>query len=131
MGDPVKIVDLAREMITLSGFRPEIDIKIEFIGMRPGEKLFEELSIEGEDVSQTSHPKIGIWNKRAVELDWIRGHVERLLADADALDRDGLRGRLKEIVPEFLMESPPAMTEGPDRSPAPKVAAAPLNVAAG
>ncbi|MCA9242592.1 MAG: polysaccharide biosynthesis protein, partial [Phycisphaerales bacterium] len=67
MGEPVKIVDLARDLITLSGFRPDEDIEITFTGMRPGEKLYEELMIEGEDVSHTSHPKIGIWRRRVEE----------------------------------------------------------------
>ena len=55
MGEPVKIVDLARELITLSGFRPGEDIEITYSGLRPGEKLFEELSIEGEDMLPTKH----------------------------------------------------------------------------
>ncbi|KKK69474.1 hypothetical protein LCGC14_2933680, partial [marine sediment metagenome] len=59
MGEPVKIVDLARELITLSGFRPGEDIEIVFTGTRPGEKLFEELSIKGEDMQPTRHSKIG------------------------------------------------------------------------
>ena len=63
MGEPVKIVDLAKELITLSGFRPGEDIEIIFTGTRPGEKLFEELSIKGEDMVPTRHPKIGIWQR--------------------------------------------------------------------
>ncbi|MFA6175352.1 MAG: nucleoside-diphosphate sugar epimerase/dehydratase [Phycisphaerae bacterium] len=58
MGDPVKIVDLARQMIELSGFKPDEDIKIEFTGLRPGEKLFEEPIHENENVRRTTHPKI-------------------------------------------------------------------------
>src|SRR3989339_1665037 len=61
MGEPVKIVDLANMLITLSGFRPGEDIEIVFTGPRPGEKLFEELRIEGEGMQRTRHPKIGIW----------------------------------------------------------------------
>jgi FlaA1/EpsC-like NDP-sugar epimerase len=58
MGEPVKIVDLARQMIELSGFKPEEDIKIEFTGLRPGEKLYEEPIHEMENVEPTSHPKV-------------------------------------------------------------------------
>ncbi len=65
MGEPVKIVDLARDLITLSGFRPDEDIEIEFTGMRPGEKLFEELSTDAEHADKTKHPKVFI------------GHTER------------------------------------------------------
>ncbi|MCH8473651.1 MAG: polysaccharide biosynthesis protein [Opitutales bacterium] len=58
MGKSVKIIDLAKKMIELSGLEPEVDIEIEFTGLRPGEKLYEELSHEGEDKAKTSHPKI-------------------------------------------------------------------------
>src|SRR5207302_7035403 len=58
MGEPVKIIDLARNLILLSGFRPETDIKISFSGIRPGEKLFEELSTADESTLDTYHEKI-------------------------------------------------------------------------
>ncbi len=112
MGDPVKIVDLARDLITLSGFRPGEDIEIVFTGMRPGEKLYEELSIEGEDVSRTTHPKIGIWQHRTENWDTLVPALESLIAEADGLDRDGLRRRLKTLVPEFYLETPPPLTNG-------------------
>jgi len=106
MGEPVRIVDLARDLIRLSGFRPGEDIDIVFTGVRPGEKLFEELSIEGEDVSRTSHPKIGIWKKRPVDWDGLTQAIDELIRDADQLDRDGIRRRLKQVVPEFHLEPP-------------------------
>ncbi|TWT39977.1 UDP-N-acetyl-alpha-D-glucosamine C6 dehydratase [Phycisphaerae bacterium RAS1] len=108
MGEPVKILDLARDLITLSGFRPDEDIKIEFCGIRPGEKLFEELAIEGEDVARTPHPKIGIWNNVPAEWDVLVPAIDALFADADALTRDDLRQRMKGIVPEFYLEAPPS-----------------------
>lgn len=58
MGEPVKIIDLARSLITLSGFEPNVDIKIEFIGLRPGEKLYEELLMAEEGITDTRHEKI-------------------------------------------------------------------------
>jgi FlaA1/EpsC-like NDP-sugar epimerase len=109
MGEQVKIVDLAREMITLSGFRPEVDIKIEFCGVRPGEKLYEELAIDGEGVSRTAHPKIGIWQNIPVDWDTLVPAVDRLVSDADRLTREEARRRLKELVPEFHLEPPPPL----------------------
>lgn len=106
MGEPVKIVDLARDLITLSGFRPEEDIEIQFVGVRPGEKLYEELAIEGEGVSRTAHPKIGIWQKRPVDWSGLLRAMEGLLNDANTLDREQTRHRLKAVVPEFYLESP-------------------------
>ncbi len=108
MGEPVKIVDLARDLITLSGFRPGEDIEIKYVGVRPGEKLYEELAIEGEDVSRTAHSKIGIWQKRSEDWDELLKTMDGLLADADSLDREQTRQRLKEAVPEFYLVTPPA-----------------------
>jgi FlaA1/EpsC-like NDP-sugar epimerase len=105
MGEPVKIVDLARDLITLSGFRPDEDIEIEFVGVRPGEKLYEELAIEGEDVSRTAHPKIGIWRKRSEDWNGLLQAIAGLLDDANKLDRDATRRRLKEVVPEFILDT--------------------------
>jgi FlaA1/EpsC-like NDP-sugar epimerase len=113
MGEPVRIVDLARDLITLSGFRPGEDIEIVFSGVRPGEKLFEELSIEGEDVSRTSHPKIGIWTKRSVDWDDLKQIMDGLMRDADTLDRETTRERLRRIVPEFHLETPGVVASSP------------------
>lgn len=107
MGEPVRILDLARDLITLSGFRPGEDIEIVFTGVRPGEKLFEELAIQGEDIARTSHPKIGIWKKIPVDYQFVCDAVERLVEDADQLDAKQLRARLKQVVPEFYLEPPP------------------------
>lgn len=112
MGEPVKIVDLARDLITLSGFRPDEDIKIEFTGMRPGEKLFEELSIAGEDVSQTAHPKIGVWRRRRENFDALVARMDTLLDECDDLPREAIRARLKDIVPEFYLEPPDPAENG-------------------
>ncbi|HPM24424.1 MAG TPA: polysaccharide biosynthesis protein, partial [Phycisphaerae bacterium] len=111
MGEQVKIVDLARQMITLSGFRPDVDIKIAFCGMRPGEKLYEELAIDGEGVSRTAHPKIGIWQNIPTDWDTLVRDIDRLVADADTLSREEARQRLKEIVPAFHLEPPPPRIE--------------------
>ncbi|MBZ0118155.1 MAG: polysaccharide biosynthesis protein, partial [Sandaracinaceae bacterium] len=69
MGEPVKIVDLARDLIRLSGFRPDEDIEIQFTGVRPGEKLFEELSLDAEHAGKTKHPKIFVGRRPAAEWD--------------------------------------------------------------
>lgn len=108
MGEPVKIVDLARDLITLSGLRPGEDIEIVFTGIRPGEKLYEELSIEGEDVARTGHPKIGIWRNIQPDWDALLDWMGKALRDADSISRDELRRRFKDIVPEFHIEAPAA-----------------------
>ncbi len=120
MGEPVKIVNLARDLITLSGFRPGEDIEIIFTGIRPGEKLYEELAIDGEDVSRTAHPKIGIWKKKPEDWDALIQAMDALLADADKLDRSAARVRLTKMVPEFKLESAPPPLPAPEpRKPAP------------
>jgi len=101
MGKPVKIADLAHKMIRLSGKVPDEDIQIEFVGLRPGEKLYEELLIESERVVDTAFDKIKICNSsRAIEDEELYGYLEkfRLLIDGGA-DQDSCRGLLKMMVP--------------------------------
>ena len=102
MGEPVKIVDLARELITLSGFRPGEDIEIEFSGLRPGEKLFEELSIEGEDMIATEHPKIAIWKTISKDRQTLRSGIEKVIDIAHTQDRSKIVATVKELIPEFI-----------------------------
>ncbi|MHC5181307.1 MAG: polysaccharide biosynthesis protein [Planctomycetota bacterium] len=102
MGEPVKIVDLARELITLSGFRPGEDIEIEFSGLRPGEKLFEELSIEGEDMIPTDHPKIAIWKTIAKDRETLYAGIEKIVGIAHTQDRSKIVAAIKELIPEFI-----------------------------
>jgi len=102
MGEPVKIVDLARELITLSGFRPGEDIEIEFSGLRPGEKLFEELSIVGENMLPTNHPKIAVWKNIPKDRQTLREGIENLLTVAHTQNRKQIIETLKGLVPEFI-----------------------------
>jgi len=101
MGEPVKIVDLARDMITLSGFRPEVDIEVEFLGVRPGEKLFEELRTSGEDVLPTHHEKIFVWQNRGCTRDEMLQALDQLRAVFDGADGRQMREALRQIVPEY------------------------------
>lgn len=125
MGEPVKIVDLAREMITLSGLRPDEDIKIEFTGVRPGEKLYEELMIEGEGVSRTQHPKIGIWQSKPVDFEPLRASIDEIVSRADTLSRDEIRAWMKGLVPEYRLNG------SPERPPAPIPSVAEVKAANG
>jgi len=101
MGEPVKIVDLAREMITLSGLRPGEDIEIQFSGIRPGEKLYEELSVLGENMGKTTHDKIYVWRNKKEDWPRVCAAMDDLVANADTLTHEELRRRLVAIVPEF------------------------------
>ena len=104
MGEPVKIADLARVLITLSGFRPGEDIEVVFTGTRPGEKLFEELSIKGEDMLPTRHPKIGILKTIVTDRDGLRAGIEELVNIAKAQNRNEIIPKIKELVPEYIGE---------------------------
>ena len=127
MGTPVRIVDLARDMITLSGFRPDIDVKIEFQGMRPGEKLFEELRITGEDVLPTPHRKIFVWQSRYCAVEDVAKALGRLEAVANGASADEVKRALKSVVPEFEppIASPPAPATGAGAPP--RLGPAPAN----
>jgi FlaA1/EpsC-like NDP-sugar epimerase len=89
MGEPVKIVDLARNMIRLSGKEPETDIAIAFVGVRPGEKLHEELWTAGETVGATSHPKILRAARAPIDGAWLDEELtdlERMVERGETLD---------------------------------------------
>ena len=102
MGEPVRIVDLAKELITLSGFRPGEDIEIVFTGARPGEKLFEELRIEGEDMQRTRHPKISVWRNIPMDRACLRAAIADLLdMAASPQGHEVLARRIKDLVPEY------------------------------
>lgn len=101
MGDPVKIVDLARNLILLSGLRPGEDIRIEFSGIRPGEKLYEELQSFQESTLPTSHKKVKIFTGPLVSIDEMKVSIDSLRRICAARDVTQLLLQLKEIVPEY------------------------------
>jgi FlaA1/EpsC-like NDP-sugar epimerase len=101
MGKPVRILDLANEMIRLSGLTPGEDIEIEFVGLRPGEKLFEELCADGENTAQTHHPKIMRFVSPLPQLRDLAPLLADLEEDVVRLSPDELKLRLQKIVPEY------------------------------
>jgi FlaA1/EpsC-like NDP-sugar epimerase len=101
MGEPIKIVDLARNLIMLSGLEPDKDIPIVFSGLRPGEKLFEELRLTGEGIKDTAHEKIRVFDGGPVNLVQVRTWLDELAMLVDSRNLYGLVSKLKEIVPEY------------------------------
>lgn len=101
MGSPVKIVDLARSLIELSGLKPGEDIEIEFVGLRPGEKLFEELSHRGENITSTHHPKIMRFVSEPQPLPKVKGIFENLSHELHRAEPGQIKVLLKEAVPEY------------------------------
>jgi len=110
MGTPVKIADMARDLIRLSGKEPDQDIEIKYTGLRPGEKLFEEIVGQGEDLLPTDHDKIMMirpnqdWNGHETQeafCRWLNLIVQELYALAEKQDGCGIRDKLKELVPDY------------------------------
>ncbi len=104
MGQPVRIVDLACDLIRLHGLEPDKDIHISFIGLRPGEKLYEELITAGEGIVPTSHEKIMVLRGHSCPPDALLEQVEELLAIARFSDDSAIKRQLREIVPEYTPE---------------------------
>ena len=113
MGIPVKILDMARDLIRLSGKEPDKDIEIRFTGLRQGEKLYEELITEGEGLVETPHEKImvlkadnrwsGFTSQDAFRENLLK-QLDLLYELANRHDADGIRKKMKEIVPDYEMQ---------------------------
>jgi len=101
MGMPIKIVDMARNLIRQSGFEPDADIEIKFTGLRPGEKLYEELITEGEGILNTPHEKIFVLRGNTCDIEWLNRKIDDLVKLAIGQDSFGIKSKLKEIVPEY------------------------------
>jgi len=110
MGTPVKIADMARDLIRLSGKEPDVDIKIVYTGLREGEKLYEELITVGEDILPTGHEKVMVLRsnshfKSVKESQETRKNLcnklDELAEIAARYDAKGIKIKLKEIVPEY------------------------------
>ncbi|TAH09095.1 MAG: polysaccharide biosynthesis protein, partial [Sphingobacteriia bacterium] len=103
MGQPVKIVDLARKMIKLSGLEPDDDIKIEYSGLRPGEKLYEELLNNAENTLNTYHEKILIAKTRTLDYPTLSVKIDELIGPAKRQESVTLVvTAMKQLVPEFV-----------------------------
>jgi len=126
MGKSVKIVDLARQMIELSGLKPDEDIQIEFVGIRPGEKLFEELTHTGENFVPTTHPKICRFISAPVELARMRETLERLRGHLHRTGARQIKLLLREAVPDYTPYLPPSEASPPAVAEPPNSAAAPV-----
>lgn len=102
MGTPICIADMARDLIRLSGFKPDEDIEIKEIGLRPGEKLFEELITQGEGSQETGHEEIMVLRSdNHISMEEMNGHIERLVRLAQAADAKGIKEELKRVVREY------------------------------
>ena len=101
MGNPVRIIDLARQMIELSGFVPGEDIKIEITGLRPGEKLFEELSHASENMAPTAHPKVMRFVTEPLPFAFVRTAIDEFVRCVGRAEPQHLKQMLQDLIPEY------------------------------
>ena len=101
MGEPIKILDLAQDLIRLSGLEVDTDIKIEFTGLEPGEKLYEELLTPQEGVTATKHQRIFVAQLEQIAERQLLSQIEELSQLADALDSEGIVTKFQELVPTY------------------------------
>ena len=104
MGEPVRIDDLARNMIRLSGYEPDVDIEIRYVGLRPGEKLYEELLLDEEGIRSTANQLIHIGKPLEIDEDGFRSQLAALEVLCHQPDGD-VRPLLREIVPTYQPEN--------------------------
>ncbi len=101
MGTPIKIADIAKDLIRLSGLEPGVDIDIEYIGLRPGEKLYEELITEGEGIVPTRHEKILVLKGANCDMAMLNGRIEELRVLSFSQNACAIREKIKEMIPEY------------------------------
>lgn len=106
MGQPIRILDLAKELIAANGLRVDDDIEIQFTGIRPGEKLYEELSCDNEQIRPSGHDKICVWQLPPAQRDEVE-QAMRLLSSVTSAGRDQAVGALMQCVPEYRPETVP------------------------
>ena len=115
MGEPVKIVDLARQMIRLAGKRPDQDVQIKFIGLRPGEKLHEELLHAREQLVQSPHPGLMLAAPRAGVMQILAREIDGLESAAAANDEEAALRLLRRAIPEFISRRTPNVSPPRER----------------
>jgi FlaA1/EpsC-like NDP-sugar epimerase len=134
MGESVRIFDLATQLIQLSGLEPGKDIEIQFTGMRPGEKLYEEISHRGEQLSETTHPRIMRFTGPGLALSEVEAHFASLGNSLAAADAHQIRALLHTIIPEYTGASqqstappdpPAALSTSSPGAPPPKLSLTP------
>ena len=101
MGEPVKIIDVARHLIRLSGLRPDIDIEIKISGLRPGEKLFEELKTEGEEFEPSGHSRISRFISTPMDYEKLEDLLEALRKISQKQSRNEIKRDIRLIIPEY------------------------------
>ncbi|MCZ4281113.1 nucleoside-diphosphate sugar epimerase/dehydratase [Kiloniella laminariae] len=106
MGDPVKIVDLAKQVIRLGGFEPDQEVMIEYTGLRPGEKLYEELFHESEPLLPTNHNSLKLASPRTADLEFMIQSLDHLSQLIQKRDRPGVIAQLRRLVPEYNGQQP-------------------------
>ncbi|KAA0968960.1 polysaccharide biosynthesis protein [Aureimonas fodinaquatilis] len=116
MGEPILITTLAERLIQLAGLRPNVDIKIEYTGLRPGEKLYEELFAEGETVEKTARPGLLTANSSVSDSSFLRRNFEAMEKALAASDTDRAIDLLKHIVPDFRQEPAAIAQPTPEQS---------------
>lgn len=103
MGEPVRIDDMARNLIRLSGYTPDVDIMVEYTGLRPGEKLYEELLMDEEGLQGTENALIHIGKPIKMDDEWFREQLRRLDA-ASKLEDNSMKEIVAEIVPTYHID---------------------------
>ena len=101
MGEPIQIAKMARDLIKLAGREPDTEIKIKFVGLREGEKLYEELITEGEGIVETGHEKIMVLHGNGTSCEELNESLKYLVQKANELDGQGVKDVFRKLIPEY------------------------------